>query len=321
MSKEKIVRIPLYKKIYEAIYPPIKAILSDPRGLVGVAIIAFFAFMALFPQVFTPYKPIPIDQQAPQEFQKIMEWIRSHGISGKPVPLPPTPGHPLGIDQAWRDIWSRVVYGARVSLTTGLLCAVIATLIGLVIGSLAGYYGGKFDAFLMLVSDSIMMLPGLLLLILITSLFRDVWNIWFTILLISAISWPSTARAIRAKVLQIKSEGYVEASRCLGASNTFILVRHVWPQVLPFALARATILVAGAIVTVASLAFLIPAATQGADWGSVISDSYANWNDVISKGMWSWFLVPGLFIALVVIGFISIGEVLIEFYNPRLRRR
>ena len=298
----------------------VKAIIKDPRGLMGVVILVFFTIMSIFPSMFTAYTPQPLDQQCPDEYQKIINYIKEQGITGKPVPLPPLPNHPLGIDQAWRDIWARVVYGARISLLTGLLSAIIAVIIGLTIGSLAGYYGGAIDAFLTLMSDTIMMLPGLLLLILITALFRDVWNIWLTILLISVIAWPSTARAIRAQVKQLKSLGYIEAARSMGASNKYILLKHIWPQIIPFALARASILVAGAIVTVASLSFLLPEATSGADWGSVISDSYANWNDVITQNMWSWFVVPGIFIALVVIAFINIGEVLIEYFNPRLKR-
>ncbi len=308
---------PLYES---GVKGAIKALLTDPRGLMGIVILSFFTVMAVAPWLFSKYTVEPLDRQAPEEYNKIINMLKQMNITGKPVPIPPIPGHPLGIDQAWRDIWARVVYGARISLLTGVLSAVIAMVIGVIVGSLAGYYGGKIDGVLMILSDTIMMLPGLLLLILITSLFRDIWNIWYTILLISLIAWPSTARAIRAQVMQLKAQGYVDAAKCLGARDRYIIVKHIWPQVLPFALARATILVAGAIVTVASLSFLLPETTQGADWGSVISDSYTYWSDVVNKGMWLWFFVPGVFIALVVIGFICIGEVLIDYLNPKLRR-
>ncbi len=311
--------VSIKKERFEPIRDITLAVLKNPRGLMGVIILLFFTVMAIFPQLFTSYTVEPLDRQCPDEYQRIISELKKQNITGKPVPIPPIPGHPLGIDHAWRDIWARVVYGARISLLTGILVALIAMFIGLLVGSIAGYIGGYVDSALMVLTDTVMMLPSLLLLILVTALFRDIWSIWHTIALIAAIAWPSSARAIRAQVMQIKVQGYVEAAITMGSSTRHILRKHILPQVLPFALARATILIASAIVTVASLSFLIPEATQGADWGSVISDSYRYWNDIIVKGMWLWFFVPGLFIALVVIGFISVGEVLIEYYNPRLR--
>lgn len=295
------------------------ATVKKPRGLIGIIILTFLSVMAIFPQLFTKYSVEPIDWNYPEEYQKIVEELYEQNVTGKLVPLPPITGHPLGIDHAWRDIWARVVYGTRVSLFTGILSSLIVMFIGLFIGCIAGYKGGFMDSTLTFLSDVVMMLPGLLLLILIASLFKNVWGVWHTILLISAISWPSTARIIRAQVMQIKVQMYVEAAKCMGGSSWHILRKHVFPQVLPLALARATIQVASAIVTVSSFSFLIPEATQGADWGSVLNDAYKCWNDIVAKEMWSWFFIPGIFIALAVVGFICVGEALIEYYNPKLR--
>ncbi|WFO75134.1 ABC transporter permease [Desulfurococcaceae archaeon MEX13E-LK6-19] len=296
------------KEALEGVVDCIKFVLRNRYGITGVVILSAFIIIALFPWLFTPYTP---DQDFRREIIAM----------GGEVPYPPTPDHPLGIDQRGRDIWARVVYGTRVSLTAGILVALIATIIGVLVGSIAGYVRGKLDALLTLLSDVIMMIPSLLLILLAITLFREIWSIWHTIALIAIISWPSTARATRALTMQLASSGYVDAAKALGASGKRIITRHILPQVLPLAFARAAVLIAGAIVTVASLSFLIPQASGRADWGAVISDAFANWSYVTDQGMWLWFIVPGLFIALTVIGFICLGEALSEYFNPRLRKR
>ncbi len=269
-------------------------------GKVGVIILAFLLIMALFPGLFTKYTP---------------DWTSDETF------VPASWDHPCGIDHEGKDIWAQIVYGTRISLAVGFIAALLTVTIGALVGTIAGYYGGIVDEILVFVSDSIMMLPSLLLLIVIAALFSNVWNIWYTIIVIALISWPSTARMVRAQTLQLKNRTYVEAAVVLGASKRRIIFKHILPNTVPLLFARATIQVAGFIVTVASLTFLGLGDPHNPDWGYVMYTANKNMMMIVMKGMWQWIVVPGVMIALAVIAFVCLGEALQDYLNPKLRRR
>lgn len=273
---------------------------NHKMGKVGIIIFAFLLVMALFPQLFTKYTP---------------DWTSDQ------IFVPASWEHPCGLDHQGKDIWTQVVYGARISLSVGFMAALLTILMGALVGTVAGYYGGIFDEFLMFLSDSIMMLPSLLLLLVIASLFSTVWNIWYTIIVIALISWPSTARMVRAQTLQLKHRLYVEAAIALGASNRRIIFKHILPSVIPLLFARAAVLIAGFIVTVASLTFLGLGDPKNPDWGYVMYTANKNMMIIVMKGMWQWIVVPGIMIALAVIAFVCLGEALEDYLNPKLRER
>jgi len=277
-----------------------KFIWNHKMGKVGIIIFAFLLVMALFPQLFTKYTP---------------DWTSDQ------IFVPASWEHPCGLDHQGKDIWTQVVYGARISLSVGFMAALLTILMGALVGTVAGYYGGIFDEFLMFLSDSIMMLPSLLLLLVIASLFSTVWNIWYTIIVIALISWPSTARMVRAQTLQLKHRLYVEAAIALGASNRRIIFKHILPSVIPLLFARAAVLIAGFIVTVASLTFLGLGDPKNPDWGYVMYTANKNMMIIVMKGMWQWIVVPGIMIALAVIAFVCLGEALEDYLNPKLRER
>jgi len=268
-------------------------------GKVGIVILAFLLMMALFPGLFTRYTP---------------SWTSNETF------VPASWSHPCGIDQEGKDIWAQIVYGTRISLAVGFIAALLTVTIGALIGTVAGYYGGIVDEILVFVSDSIMMLPSLLLLIVIAALFSNVWNIWYTILVIALIAWPSTARMVRAQTLQLKNRPYVEAALVLGASGRRIIFRHILPSTIPLLFARATVQIAGFIVTVASLTFLGLGDASNPDWGYVMYTANKNMMMIVMKGMWQWIVVPGIMIALAVIAFVCLGEALQDYLNPKLRR-
>ncbi|WP_167886731.1 MULTISPECIES: ABC transporter permease [unclassified Thermococcus] len=273
---------------------------NHKMGKVGIIIFTFLLVMALFPQLFTKYTP---------------DWASDQ------IFVPASWEHPCGLDHQGKDIWTQVVYGARISLSVGFMAALLTILMGALVGTVAGYYGGIFDEFLMFISDSIMMLPSLLLLLVIASLFSTVWNIWYTIIVIALISWPSTARMVRAQTLQLKHRLYVEAAIALGASNKRIIFKHILPSIIPLLFARAAVLIAGFIVTVASLTFLGLGDPNNPDWGYVMYTANKNMMIIVMKGMWQWIVVPGVMIALAVIAFVCLGEALEDYLNPKLRER
>ncbi|MBO8173823.1 MAG: ABC transporter permease [Thermococcus sp.] len=273
---------------------------NHKMGKVGIIIFAFLLVMALFPQLFTKYTP---------------DWTSDQ------IFVPASWEHPCGLDHQGKDIWTQVVYGARISLSVGFMAALLTILMGALVGTVTGYYGGIFDEFLMFLSDSIMMLPSLLLLLVIASLFSTVWNIWYTIIVIALISWPSTARMVRAQTLQLKHRLYVEAAIALGASNKRIIFKHILPSIIPLLFARAAVLIAGFIVTVASLTFLGLGDPKNPDWGYVMYTANKNMMIIVMKGMWQWIVVPGVMIALAVIAFVCLGEALEDYLNPKLRER
>ncbi|ASJ16506.1 hypothetical protein A3L04_05170 [Thermococcus chitonophagus] len=273
---------------------------NHKMGRLGIIILVLLLIMALFPQLFTKYTP---------------EWTSNEIFE------PASWEHPCGLDHQGKDIWTQIVYGTRISLSVGFIAAILTILVGALIGTIAGYYGGVLDDFLMFISDSIMMLPSLLLLLVIASLFSSIWNIWYTIIVIALISWPSTARMVRAQTLQLKHRLYVQAAIALGASNRRIIFKHILPSIIPLLFARAAILIAGFIVTVASLTFLGLGDPNNPDWGYVMYTANKNMMIIVMKGMWQWIIVPGIMISLAVIAFVCIGEALEDYLNPKLRER
>jgi len=287
----------------------LKYVTHHRMGVVGLAILAFITVLAAFPQLFTPYTPTQIFEQ---------------------TFTPPSPKHPCGLDYEGKDIWTQIVYGARASLIVGFLATILTIAIGGVIGVISGYYGGVVDSLMMFVSDALMLLPSLLLLIVFATLFREGfivskligagrWTLWDTAVVIALISWPSTARIIRAQVMQLKNMPYVDAVKLLGASPSRIMFKHILPQTTPLLLSRITVLTPGFMVTAASLSFLGLGDPNTPDWGYVMYTAYANMLAVVMNHNWLWIVLPGLLLAITVMGFICVGEAIDDYLNPRRR--
>jgi len=226
-------------------------------------------------------------------------------------PLAPGGGHLLGTDTLGRDVWARLVYGARTSLFVGGLAMGVSLAIGMTAGLVAGYFGGVTDAALMWVVDLVLTMPSLLLLIVLATVLPP--SLLTIPLVIGAIGWTTFARTVRGEVLSLRERDYISAARALGASDRRIILRHLLPGVLPGVVVLAALGMSGAIVVDAGLSYLglgVPLPTPS--WGRMVSDAQT----YIAVAPWL-MLAPGVAIALAVIGVNLIGYGLIDLIGRR----
>jgi len=275
-------------------------LITNKASMSGFILLIGFVVMALLADFIAPYNPY---ERVSQPFE------------------PPSGKHWLGTDDLGRDLFSQLIYSARLSLLIGFVSAAVATIIGTLLGLLAGYYGGKLDEVLMRFTDLWLAFPNLLLTILLVVLFAPhIGNRIVPIIIAIAInSWPSAARLIRSAVISIKQSPFIESARALGASNARIILRHILPNTTSLIIVEVITLMGGAMLTEASLSFLGLGDPRATSWGMMLH--YALQRNAIYLGMWWWFLPPGILISLTVLAVILLGAGLEEYFNPRLRRR
>jgi len=225
---------------------------------------------------------------------------------------PPSMQHPMGTDDLGRDVFSRVVYGARVSLTVGVAAVLLSVLIGLLLGALSGYYGGLTDGAIMRVADVFLSFPYILFAILLLSVVPPAQRTGMlpVIVTIGVLGWPSIARVFRSSILSVKESDYVDAGRALGASDTRLMLRHIMPNAVAPIIVFATMSVGGAILTEAALSFLglgiqpdPVLAPNAVSWGRMISDGQSYL--LSNPGLIIW---PGLAIVSTVLAFTLLGD-------------
>ena len=216
--------------------------------------------------------------------------------------LSPSAQHWLGTDSLGRDLWSRLVYGARISLIIGVIAVGIATLVGVAVGAVAGYYGGWVDAALMRFTDIMLCFPTFFLILAVAALLEP--GIVNIMVIIGLTGWMDTARLLRAEVLSLKERSFIEAARALGASDARLILRHLVPNALPPVLVSATLGVAGAILVESSLSFLgLGVQPPTPSWGNLLLEAKA------TLGVAWWLTVyPGVAILVTVLGFNLLGE-------------
>ena len=237
--------------------------------------------------------------------------------AGAPQWGSPSEYWPLGTDHLRRSVWAQFVWGSRISLFVGLAATVITIAIGSLVGIVAGFLGGRTDSALMRFTEWFLVIPFLPLAIVLASVLgRSVWNIIFVI---GITSWPSTARLVRAQVLTVKQRLFVDRARSLGASGSYIVGRHILPNVSGLILANATLAVPISILTETTLSFLGLGDPQRASWGKALEEAFVN--GAITRNAWWYFVPPGLAILLVVLAFTLIGQTLEEIADPRLAGR
>ncbi|TQM25165.1 ABC transporter permease [Microbacterium kyungheense] len=230
---------------------------------------------------------------------------------------PPSLDHPLGTDDQGRELWVRMIWGARVSLLVGFAATAVSMIIGTVVGIAAGHFTGWTGGLLMRIIDFFLVLPSLILAIVLSVvLSRGVWTI---VIAIGLTSWAGTARVVRAQTLSVESRDYIERARVLGAGHWHIIVKHLLPAVLPLVLANTTLTVGSAIIAESTLSFLGLGDATLQSWGSVLKNSM----DVsaATAGYWWYVLVPGIAIVLVVLAFTLVGRAVETIVNPTLRSR
>ncbi|MFW9908324.1 MAG: ABC transporter permease subunit [Candidatus Thorarchaeota archaeon] len=223
----------------------------------------------------------------------------------------------LGTTDKGGDAWSQLVFGSRVSLTIGILATGLATAVGVIVGLVAGYFGGKTDEVLMRFVDFLLVIPSLpLMMVLAAFLGPTIENI---IVVISILGWTGTSRLIRSQVMAEKNKAYVESARAIGASDTYIIFRHVLPNVTPILFANITLGVVGAILSESGLAFLGLTDPSAPSWGRMLADAQGTGG--FSAGAWWVVVFPGLMITILSLAFTFVGHTLDQVLNPRLRER
>jgi peptide/nickel transport system permease protein len=273
----------------------VKFVLSDLKGALGMILLLIPTIMALFPGLIALYDP----------------WVPT----GKPFE-PPSIYHPLGTNDVGQDIFSELVYGARISLLVGVTSALLTVFIGLTFGVLAGYKGGVLDELIMAITDVMLLLPALPLMALLAVLLGPGYqNI---VIVIALFSWPPVARMIRAQTLSVKENLYVEAARAIGASSLRIVLKYIIPQLIPMLIAHTILRVSGAMIAEASLSFLGLGDPRAKSWGSMIY--WAQRSGAITAEAFWWIVAPGIMITITVLGLGLVGYKLEEWANPRLRR-
>ncbi len=264
------------------------------RAMVGLGIIVFLVLLAIFAPMIAPYGYD--DQNLDDQF------------------LFPSAKHLMGTDNLGRDIFSRVVYGSRISLQLGIISVALSMAGGVVIGSIAGFYGGKLDNLIMRTMDVFQSIPPMLLAITIAASLGPGMTNAMVAIGISRI--PGTSRLIRGMILPLRETEYVEAARAITASDARIMFRHILPNVLSPLLVEATIGIAMAIITAASLSFIgLGAQPPIPEWGAMI----AGGRNYIQR---YWYLVtfPGLAIMLTVVSFNLVGDGIRDALDPRMSR-
>jgi ABC-type dipeptide/oligopeptide/nickel transport system permease subunit len=224
----------------------------------------------------------------------------------------------LGTEYRGCDVWSRIISGVRISLAVGLMAAVISTTMGILVGVISGYYGGLTDETLMRIVDILLCLPVLpLLLVLVTFIGRSVYWIVF---LIAVFGWQGLSRIIRAQVLSIRELPFIESAVASGASKSYIMLRHIVPNIMPIALADMVLTIPGAILLEAGLSFIGFGDPSSPTWGREFNLAFFV-GEGFSRLAWWWVIPPGIAITLLCVAFVFVGHAVDEIVNPRLRRR
>ncbi len=228
----------------------------------------------------------------------------------------PSLAHWLGTDNVGRDILAQLLEGAKVAFIVGLSAAFFSIVIGTLIGMIAGYAGGLLDAFLMRLADVIMVLPSLVILLILASLFGQ-FNIWIIVFIIAIMRWPAVSRVIRSQTLSLKHRPFIEASRVAGASHVRIVLRHIMPNVLPLAFLYMTFRVTSAILVEAALSFLGFGDPSQVSWGMMLQWVWKSGHMFEAP---YWLIPPGLCISLLTLAFYMLGRAMDEVLDPRLRK-
>jgi peptide/nickel transport system permease protein len=262
-------------------------------AMTGLALVAGLFVVSIFSPWLAPYDPNSLDL--------------------KQVLMAPSSAHLLGTDTLGRDVLSRIIYGSRVSLKVGFVAVGLATIIGLLVGVLAGYYGGWVDSILMRLVDLMLCFPTFFLILAVIAILEP--SIWVIMAVIGLTSWMGVARLVRAEFLSLREREFVAAARALGASDVRLILRHMLPNALAPVMVSATLGVAGAILTESALSFL----------GLGVQPPTPSWGNILTAGKdnieiaWWLSVFPGLAILVTVMSYNLLGEGIREAIDPRLQ--
>jgi len=261
-------------------------------SVIGAAVVLSLITISLLAPFLSPYDPTTIDVYN--------------------VLSPPGKTHWLGTDELGRDLLSRIIWGSRVSLKVGVVAVSIALMIGILVGSVAGFYGGKVDAVLMRFVDIMLAFPTFFLILAVIAILEP--NIYTIMAVIGVTGWMDVARLVRAEFLSLKERDFVDAGRAIGISNARLIFRHILPNALSPVFVAATFGVAGAILTESGLSFLgLGVQPPDPSWGNILTSGKDN-----IEIAWWLSLYPGLAILITVLSYNLVGEGLRDALDPRL---
>ncbi|MBA7509099.1 Glutathione transport system permease protein GsiD [subsurface metagenome] len=286
ITEKKYTKSSLYKDAW-------KRLRKNKLAMLGLGIVIVLILIAIFASFIAPYNPI--------------ERLKEESS------LSPSRIHLFGTDLLGRDIFSRVIYGSRISIVVGVVAVGISVVIGLFLGALSGYFGNIPDAFIMRIADIFFAFPYILgAIAIMTVLGPGIVNIFIAI---GILGWASFARILRGSILSIKNKEYIEAAKALGASNYRIITKHIFPNAFAPIIVYATMNIGTAIIVEAALSFLgLGVQPPTPAWGKMLSESL----DYIDIAPWM-MLFPGLAIVITVLGFVLLGDGLRDAFDPRLR--
>lgn len=272
-----------------------KELIKNRMAFAGLVFICVIIIFAVFAPLIATWDPAKVDSSS--------------------VLMPPSKDHILGTDTLGRDIFSRIVYGSRISLSIGFIAVGIAVLIGVFFGSIAGYYGGSIDTVIMRFVDIMLCFPTLFLILAVIAVLEP--SILNIMVIIGLTSWMGVARLVRAEILTLKTRDYIAASKVMGAHDVWIITRHLIPNAIGPVIVSATLGIGGAILTESALSFLgIGVQPPTPSWGNILMDGKS------TLGVAWWLTIfPGVFILLTVLAYNLLGEGLRDLLEPRLDGR
>jgi len=279
-----------------------KIFIKNPLGKTGLFILFVFLIMA-FASFFVPHIGPMYDPMTGTD-------------PNIKVSTYPSLSHWLGTDNVGRDLFAQLLEGAKVAFIVGLSSAFISIVIGTAIGMISGYAGGIIDILLMRIADIIMVMPSLVILLILASIFGQ-FNIWIIVFIIAILRWPAVSRIIRSQTLSLKHRPFIEASRVAGASNIRIIFRHIMPNVLPLAFLYMTFRVTSAILVEAALSFLGFGDPSQVSWGMMLQWVWKTGHMFQAP---YWLIPPGVCISLLTLAFYMLGRAMDEVLDPRLRK-
>lgn len=268
---------------------------GNPLALVSGGFILVLILVAVFAPLLAPWDPMAPDWMA--------------------LSAPPSASHWMGTDDLGRDVLSRIVYGARISLYVGMFSVTLGMLVGIVLGLLAGYYGRWIDMLIMRGCDVLFAFPGMLLAIAVVAILGPGLN--NVIIAVAVFSVPVFARIVRASTLSLKQAAYVEAVRCAGAPDRIILLRHILPGTLSNVIVYFTMRIGTSILTAAGLSFIgLGPEPDVPEWGNILAMS----RNMMMAGLWHVSVFPGMAIFFTVLAFNLLGDTLRDTLDPKLKR-
>jgi len=273
---------------------PKEEIRHSKFAMFGISILLLLLIIAIFGPLLTPYEPL---SQTRFAFE------------------PPSFNHWLGTNYVGQDIFSQLIYGARTSLLVGFSAALLAILLSAIIGTSAALVGGLYDKIVMRIVDAFIVIPAIIIIILVAAYLKP--SIAILILLLALLGWQGGARTIRAQALSLKELGHISAARSFGASNLYLIFRHILPDLVPILLMGFIYGVRRAVFMEAGLAFLGIVDPTTVSWGMMMHEAL----DFSYLDVWRWWLIPpGVALSLTILAVTGIGHTLEGALDPRLRR-